>query len=133
MPTATKTPTAKSTDNSRSILIQRSTGAQQIVRGIPATAKLTFGPVNPGKQGYGPNCLRIYTAGTNQLAVFTDVAWFRDLSLSVQTRKKSEKQERQAERGPAGAKVQTATEESYEWVDGDLEDAGLVQAYPQPF
>jgi hypothetical protein len=123
MPTATKP--------DRSILIQRSSGQQQIVRGIPATAKLTYGPVNPGKQGYGANCLRIYTVGNNQLAVFTDVAWFRDLSLTVQTRKKSEKQERQAERGPAGAKVKTATEESYEWVDGDVEDA--TPAYPSPF
>lgn len=131
MPTATKTTTVKSAGNSRSILIQRSGGHQQIVSGIPATAKLTFGPVNPGKQGYGANCLRIYTAGTNQLAVFTDVAWFRDLSLSVQTRRKSEKQERTAESGPTGKFVETATQETYEWVDGDLEDAGL--AYPQPF
>lgn len=123
MPTATKP--------DRSILIQRSGGHQQIVRGIPATAKLTYGPVNPGKQGYGANCLRIYTAGNNQLAVFTDVAWFRDMSLTVQTRKRSEKQNREAEHGPAGSKVATQTEEKFEWVDGDLEDAGLC--VPSPF
>lgn len=123
MPTATKP--------DRSILIQRTSGQQQIVRGIPATAKLTYGPVNPGKQGYGANCLRIYTVGNNQLAVFTDVAWFRDLSLTVQTRKKSEKQLREAENGPKGKFVQTETEETYEWVDGDVEDA--TPAYPSPF
>lgn len=123
MPTATKP--------DRSVLVQRTNGQQQIVGGIPATAKLTYGPVNPGKQGYGANCLRIYTAGNNQLAVFTDVAWFRDMSLNVRSRKKSEKQSREAEHGPAGAKVASHTEESYEWVDGDLEDAG--PAYPSPF
>lgn len=125
MPTATKP--------DRSILIQRSGGQQQIVKGIPATAKITFGNLNPGKPGYGSSdhTLRIYTAGNNQLAVFTGVQWFRDLSLTVQTRKRSEKQNREAEHGPAGSKVATQTEESYEWVDGDMEE--LVLAYPSPF
>lgn len=124
MPTATKP--------DREVLIQRSNGQQQLIRGIPATSKLTYGPVNPGKQGYGANCLRIYTAGNNQLAVFTDVSWFRDTSLIVRTRKKSEKQNREAEHGPKGSKVASHTEETYEWVDGDTEDPGPQALYPPP-
>lgn len=124
MPTATK--------ETRSILIQRA-GSQQIVDGIPATAKITFGNLNPGKPGYGnsDHTLRIYTAGNNQLAVFTGVQWFRDLSLKVRTRQKSEKQSREAEHGPKGSKVASHTEESYEWVEGDMEE--LVPVYPSPF
>lgn len=87
---------------------------------IPATAKITFGPVNPGKQSYGDhNALRIYTAGNNQLGVFTGCQWFRDLSLDVKTQKRVEKQARDAEHGPNGSKVATQTEETYEWVEGD--------------
>lgn len=128
MPTATK-PAA-----SRSVLIQRRNGQQQIIGNIPANAKITFGDLNPGKPGFNGTALRIYTTGNNQLATFTEVAWFRDLSLTVQTRQRQEKQNREAESGPQGSKSAVHTEESYEWVDGDepTEPFTNLNAYVAP-
>lgn len=129
MPTATKTPAAKET---RSVLIQRRNGQQQIIGNIPANAKITFGDLNPGKPGFNGTALRIYTTTNNQLATFTEVAWFRDLSLTVKTKQRQEKQNREAERGPKGSKVATQTEESFEWVDGETEEGPAQIGYPIP-
>lgn len=73
----------------RTILIEHEDGDTTEVGGIPASAKITYGPVQPGgKDHYGgrENVLRIYTTANNQLAVFRRVASFRDLALIV-TRK----------------------------------------------
>lgn len=101
---------------SRSILVKTRDG-DKIVEGVPANAKITFGPVQPGKQEYGGggNCLRIYTTANNQLAVFTGVQEFRDLSLVVKGKKVKEIQKRRAESGPNGETVQTETDEMYSW------------------
>lgn len=74
-------------DKTRSIHIEHSDGTATIVEDIPDSAKITFGPVQPGRQGYGSdNVLRIYTSQSNQLAVFRHVESFRDLSLSLKVR-----------------------------------------------
>lgn len=75
-------------DETRSLLVKLQDGTQKKIHGIPAAAKVTFGRVQPGEDrfGRGGYALRIYTTQNNQLAVFTDVAEFRDLSLSVETR-----------------------------------------------
>ena len=100
---------------SRSILVKTRDG-DKIVEGVPANAKITFGPVQPGKERYNnDNCLRIYTTANNQLAVFLGVSEFRDLSLVVKGRKVKERQTRKAEAGPNGSVVETDVEETYTW------------------
>lgn len=55
------------------------------VGGIPDEAKITYGGVRPDQPGTRSNTLRIYKSSRaeNQLAVFRDVVWFRDKSLSI--------------------------------------------------
>lgn len=100
----------------RSILV-KTTDGDKIVEGVPANAKITFGPVQPGKQEYGggKNCLRIYTTANNQLAVFVGVYEFRDLALVVKGRKVKQRAQRKSECGPNGETVETETEETYTW------------------
>ena len=87
----------------RSILIEHSHGGATRVEEIPANAKITFGPVQPGGRAYpGDNVLRIYTSQSNQLAVFRDVTSFRDLSLSVQVREVTVESESEDVHGPNG-------------------------------
>src|SRR5690606_27107726 len=76
---------SKRTDG-RSIKVFMSDGTVKVVKGIPGDAKITFGRVNPSDQRWNGNdyCLRIYTSRENQLAVFTGVAEFRDLALTVE-------------------------------------------------
>jgi hypothetical protein len=70
----------------RSIMILLTDGRKRLVSGIPPGAKITYGPISPGSQRVSDNgnALRIYTSAQNQLAVFTDVREFRDLSLTVE-------------------------------------------------
>lgn len=99
----------------RSVLVKTRDG-DKIVEGVPHNAKITFGPVQPGKDAYGrENCLRIYTTANNQLAVFVGVTEFRDLSLVVKGKKVKERQHRKAESGPNGESVETEVEETYSW------------------
>ncbi len=53
---------------------------------IPADAKVTFAKVNPqADRGYDQTyAIRIYKTENNQLAVFTGVTGFRDLSLAIE-------------------------------------------------
>lgn len=51
---------------------------------IPADAKVTFSGTNPQHPTHGSATLRIYKTENQQLAVFTDVIGFRDLSLPVE-------------------------------------------------
>ena len=102
MATATKT---------RSILIEHSQGGATIVDGIPASAKITFGPVQPGGRGYGgDNVLRIYTSASNQLAVFRDVLSFRDLSLAVRVREVTSSHDSQSVSGPEGERYSATSQ-----------------------
>lgn len=109
--------TAAKAPQTRSIFIQQRGQSALIVDDIPANAKITFGPVQPGKQGYGGegNALRIYTTAGNQLGVFLDVVSFRDLSLKVKQRKVTKKLKSNAEIGPNGKVSEDSYEETYEW------------------
>ena len=108
----------KKTESTRSILVNRQHNEPLVVGGIPATAKITYGPVQPGKESYrGGNALRIYTSANNQLAVFLDVESFRDLSLTVKERKTTTISEGETIIGPDGKKTKSAGEVSHEWVE----------------
>lgn len=102
----------------RSILVNRTHDEPLIADGIPRDAKITYGPVQPGKQGYSGagNALRIYTTANNQLAVFLNVESFRDLSLTVRERKTTTVSEGETVVGPDGCTRKSAGEVSYEWV-----------------
>jgi hypothetical protein len=59
-------------------------GGDEIQIDIPESWKVTYGPVSPGKGGYGNDlALRIYENETKQRAIFTNVRSFRDLSIPV--------------------------------------------------
>lgn len=106
----------KTSEATRSILVHTQTDTL-IVENVPASAKVTFGKLQPGKDGgYDrSNALRIYTSANNQLAVFTNVLDFRDLSLTVKARKVKSKVSRKAEVGPNGKTVEATDEEEYEF------------------
>ena len=105
------------TAKTREILIEGRDG-KRIVGGIPANAKITYGPVQPGKAGYGSdNALRIYTSANNQLAVFLNVISFRDLSLTVKVEKVTKNGESSSEHGPKGSKSESRSETSVVWED----------------
>lgn len=70
--------------NTRKIMILLRDGRKRIVSGIPANAKITYGPVSPGRMGDSNYALRIYTSQQNQLAVFTEVQEFQDLALTIE-------------------------------------------------
>ncbi len=53
---------------------------------IPDDAKITFGGIRPDAPGNKTNSLRIYKGSKDnghQLAVFRDVLWFRDKTLTI--------------------------------------------------
>lgn len=108
---------AAAAPKTRSILVHRRGEEDVIVEGVPTNARITFGPVQPGKDRYGSeNALRIYTSASNQLAVFLNVTSFRDLSLTVKERKTTRKVRSDAVAGPDGRHSEDSYEETYEWV-----------------
>lgn len=104
----------------REILVILNGGKRRRVSGIPANAKITYGPVSPGSREYGGrdgNALRIYTTTNNQLAVFVGVQEFRDLSLTVQEQKVISTGSHESERGPKGSRSKSEAVEAVEWED----------------
>jgi hypothetical protein len=107
----------------RSIFIEQSDGGATIVDDIPVSAKITFGPVQPGSRDFGnrEHVLRIYTSQNNQLAVFRNVTSFRDLSLSVRVREVTAKAETEEVSGPEGSRRSSTAETSGRFVKFNLE------------
>lgn len=116
MPTAATA--RRSTPATRTILIVLQDGSEMLVGDIPANAKVTFGALQPGRDGgYGTNtAVRIYTAANNQLAVFRNAASFRDLTLSVQVKQMTIVEDSETVAGPSGKKHKTNYELSSDWV-----------------
>lgn len=100
--------------DTRTIIVETNQGLMRI-ENIPSNAKVTFGPVQPGKGYPGENALRIYTAASNQLAVVLGVKAFRDASLTITRRQKVTRTESKSEAGPDGATRKQKVE--HEWVD----------------
>lgn len=118
---ATKAPA-----ETRSILIEFNSGDAQIVEGIPGDAKITYTHMNPGGGGHYNNapCVRIYRGSSggesgNQLAVFTDVKRFRDLSLSVKTRKVTRSETETTESQPGRKTARGAVSVVTQWMTDD--------------
>ena len=94
----------------RTVLVVFNDGTTRTVGNIPATAKITFGPLTPGKGYDNPTSLRIYTAANNQLAVFVGVREFRDLSLEVQTEYVDVHEQQLVKDGPDGRRTERVYE-----------------------
>lgn len=107
-------------EETRSILITHVNGKRKLVEGVPANAKVTYGPVQPGKNSYSNNCLRIYTSQSAQLGVFLDVADFRDLSLTVKEQVVKRVAKSDAVLGPNGQYAEDQLEVTYEWEEVEI-------------
>ena len=101
----------------RAILVETRDGSKK-VEGIPANAKITYGPVQPGKDSYhSGNCLRIYTTTNNQLAVFVNVVSFRDLSLRVWEQETTTESDHTLTSSPDKASDSLNSETRTRWVE----------------
>lgn len=91
---------------------------------IPDTYKVTFGPAFVGgtsaeKHGKIPMALRIYENEKMQLAIFTDVASFRDMSIPLRV-KEVKIQEKDGFIECDGVKKRTTFQaKTYDWVNPD--------------
>lgn len=106
----------------RTIIVLLSDGKKRRVSNIPKDAKVTFGPVQPGRNGgYDTaNVLRIYTSQSNQLAVFVGVKEFRDLALDVKEYVVARKSKVKSENDGKGKSEYTEEiEEEGTWDDQD--------------
>ena len=107
----------------RTLLIKQSNEAE-IQIDIPADWKITFGPLFTSSEKFHsrtPAALRIYETDKTQRAIFTDVIWFRDMSIPIRIKRKDvwEKQE-YTERG--GERKRTSqSKATAKWVDPDKE------------
>jgi hypothetical protein len=109
---------ARTAPVTRSILVNRQGQEPLIVDGIPANAKITFGALQPGKDSFDrTKALRIYTTANNQLAVFTGVESFRDLSLKVRERRVLTNSESTSVVDPDGSHKSSEVSVSYEWAE----------------
>lgn len=102
---------------------------------VPATWKVTFGPLAPGGKNYNGEsklCLRLYETAERQRAVFTDVASFRDLGIHVEERVVHRRNERAQRETPHGVKDFVVQAEYAEWRSEDDEQPGFDPAFQLP-
>jgi hypothetical protein len=109
------------TTETKEILIFKNDGKQILVKNVPVDAKVTFSHVNPaGAGGWNGYCVRIYKTESQQLAVFTGVESFRDLSLKVFERKIETELEASAWDGPNGRREKTDRKTTAEWEEMEV-------------
>lgn len=85
---------------------------------VPASWRVTFGPLVPGKEGRGQPSLRFYE-GENQRACFTDVESFREESIKIEERVTREKRQTVRKNTPSGQKDVIVTAQVSEWINPD--------------
>lgn len=117
-------------------LIELTNGKRKRVT-VPASWKVTFGPIAPGSKGYENNgekglCLRLYENKDQQRAVFTKVASFRDMGIHVEERVVHRRNERAQRETPNGVKDFTVQAEYAEWRSEDDEAPGFDPAFQLP-
>ena len=89
---------------------------------VPASWKVTFGPLNPGSKnlaGNGAPALRFYESENRQRAVITDVLSFRDMSIKVEEKRTNVKQQVLSKDTPHGKKNVVVEGRVEEWVNPD--------------
>lgn len=104
-------------EGTRTYLVERKHEKLRVT--VPADWKVTFGPVQPGREGYGGDrgyALRFYETKEKQRAVFTDVVSFRDLSLPVERLVISKEEKTTNKSGRGHREHSLVAEASGEWV-----------------
>lgn len=114
-----KTP---STETKTYVLDMKNGGQKRVT--VPATWKVTFGPLCPGSRGHHGNgesatCLRFYEGKDQQRAVFVGVSAFRDDSIAILERVTKVQQQNAYKDTPAGAKRFTVEARVSSWQDPD--------------
>lgn len=114
-------------DETKTYFVERDGGRHQRVT-VPASWKVTFGPLVPGKNftGAGNNhpALRFWESANQQRMVITDVKSFRDVSIKVEERRTQMKQQRMTQQTEHGAKDVIVEGSVSEWVDPDAPNQG---------
>ena len=111
--------------------VERSDGRHQKVT-VPSSWKVTFGPLTPGSKNYDGGAkpvLRFYESANKQRMVITNVLSFRDMSVSVEEKRTSVKQQTMRKQTAAGDKEVVVEGRVEEWVNPDKP----VEAGPEFF
>lgn len=113
-----KKPTTQ-TDKTKTYILELKGGNLRKVT-VPASWKVTFGPLIPGdKGGHGTLALRFYESKENQRAIFTDVKSFRADDIPVQERITKTKNQRIRKSTPEGDKFVDVEARVSEWRNPD--------------
>lgn len=106
--------------------VSRKNGRDQRIT-VPASWKVTFGPLNPGSRnsdGNGAPALRFYESPNKQRAVITEVLSFRDMSIRVEEKRVNVKQQTMRKQTAKGDKEVVVEGRVEEWINPDAPDAG---------
>lgn len=105
----------------KTYFVERTGGNDQRVT-VPASWKVTFGPLNPGSKnqgGSGSPALRFYEALNKQRMVITGVVSFRDTSIKIEEKRTQVKQQTLHKRTNGGDKAVVVEGRVEEWVNPD--------------
>jgi len=104
-------------------LLNMKNGTQQKVT-IPATWKVTFGPLSPGSKDHsvnssGATSLRFYSSNDRQRACFTGVESFRDMSIAIEEKVTKTQEETFFKDTPGGRKSVVVEGRVSQWRNPD--------------
>lgn len=87
---------------------------------VPASWKVTFGALYPGKDtNSGKTGLRFYSGQNKQHAVFTEVESFRDMSINIEERVTTTRKETYVKQGDEAGEAVVVDHSAHEWVNPD--------------
>jgi hypothetical protein len=115
----------------KTYIVQRKGGKDQKIT-VPASWKVTFGPLVPGSKNFEGNAspaLRFYESENQQRAVITDVICFRDSSIHVEEKRVSVKQQTLHKQTGAGQKEVIVEGRVEEWVNPDAPQQGTPEFF----
>jgi hypothetical protein len=114
------------TEEMTTYFVSRKGGNDQKIT-VPASWKVTFGPLHPGSKDHNASqtsTLRFYEALNKQRAVITDVVSFRDMSIKVEEKRTTVKQQTLHKNTPHGDKAVVVEGRVEEWVNPDAPQQG---------
>jgi hypothetical protein len=111
------------TTDEKIYILELKNGQMRRIR-VPASYKVTFGPLIPGERhGSGCLALRFYEGKDHQRAIFTDVKSFRDASIPIEEKRVKTDSKRVRKNTAEGAKDFIVEARTSEWVDPDEDHA----------
>jgi hypothetical protein len=110
-------------DDRKTYLLELTGGRQRRIT-IPASWKVTFGPMVAGirkdNSSAGQACFRLYETKEKQRACFTDVNSFRELGdIEIEEKVVQKKRQHLGKEGPKGFKNAIAEVKIEKWIDPD--------------